>query len=313
MKRYKGLIYLWCILVLLNACQKDTGKEEETPSSPVGFTTGAQYRTDAKLSISTTSQTISGILNIKVQSGTAASALTVKLADSTAMLVNRYNTANGTSIMPLPADRWSMPAELAIPQGGTSAAASITVNRTDGLNPNQLYAIGITISTNNGYTIPDSSRQLLIVLRVTNILDGRYSMKGRFYHPGLEPGFAPHVLSVELHTVSANSVMLYWPFAGSFVIPATSGGGNPYCCLSNSELMITTNSTNNTVTPLNANVIGPVYANLQTYNSVSYTNYMDTNNGTVHLAFGTNLGVGGTLLTGISRVWIDTLTYLGPR
>lgn len=306
-------IYFIAAILLIQACQKDADTDEPKPLSPVGFTMGTQSRNDYKLLISSSAQTITGLLNIKVQSGTAAAAANVKLIDSTSFLVNRYNTANGTSIVALPRSLWSMPAELVLPQGGTSVSGSITVTNTDGLDFNKLYAIGITIGNNDGYTIPDSSRSLLIVLRIGNILDGRYSMKGRFYHPSLEPGFALHVLSVELHTTGANNVAVYWPFASQFTTPATSGGGAPFCCIANNELAISSSNASNAVVAVNNNPVGSFYSALQTYNAVNYTNYYDATTGTVYLAFGSNLGAGGTLVPGLSRVWIDTLSYLGPR
>jgi hypothetical protein len=107
--------------------------------------------------------------------------------------------------------------------------------------------------------------------------------------------------------------MLYWPYASQFVTPSTSGGGNPNCCLANNELMIASSASNTAVVPANSNPVGPFYSNLQTYNSVSYTNYYDPASRTIYLAFGKNLGAGGVLNPGISNAWIDTLTYLGPR
>lgn len=314
MRYLPPVIYFIAAILLFQSCQKDADTDEPKPTSPVGFTLGTKSRTDHKLLISPSAQTISGLLSVKVQSGTAAASTTVKLVDSTASLVNRYNTANGTNIQVLPKALWSMPAELVLPQGGTNVSGNITVTNTDGLDFNKLYAIGITIGSNEGYTIPDSSRNLLIVLRIGNILDGRYTMQGRFYHPSMEPGFAPHVLSVELHTMGPNNVALYWPFASQYTTPATSGGGTPFCCIPNNELSIGSNNTSNAVVAANNIPTGTVfYSALQTYNSVNYTNYYDATTGTVYLAFGYNLGAGGTLVPGLSKVWIDTLKYLGPR
>lgn len=310
-------IYRLPLLVVVSlqffACQKNTDENNIPQTSPVGFTLGTKARNDHQLLISTSPQSINGLLSVKVQSGTAAAAVKVKLADSTISLVNKYNSTNGTSIIPLPVSRWSMPAELNIATGGTNAAGAITVSNTDGLDVNKFYGIGISIGNGEGYTIPDSSRNLLIVLRITNVMDGRYTMKGRFFHPSLEPGFALHTLTVELHTVNGTTAMLYWPFANMYTSTSTSGGGNPYCCLANQELMITLNTTNNALSPANANPVGPAYSNLQTYNSVSYTNYFDPGGKAIYLAFGRSLGAGGTLNPAISQAWIDTLTYVGPR
>jgi hypothetical protein len=137
-------------------------------------------------------------------------------------------------------------------------------------------------------------------------------MKGRYYPPSTEPGFAPHLFSVELHTAGASSVSLYWPFASMYTTPVTSGG-TAYCCLANNALGIATTTTSNLVGPYNGDIVGPFYSPLASYNAVSYTNYYDAATGTVYLAFGTNLGAGGVMIPGVSRVWIDTLTYLGPR
>jgi hypothetical protein len=205
---------------------------------------------------------------------------------------------------------WSIPAEIIIKKGERNAQADITIASTAGLNFNAQYAIGLRIaSADGGNKIADNLSNLFVVFRIQNILDGRYNMRGEFYNPSISPVFVPHNINVELHTSGPNSVRVFW-YTNTYTVPLSPN--SPNCCFSNQELTFYLNPPVNTVDCLNL-LPGPAYTNLLAYNSNTYNNRWDPATKTVYAAWGYNLGAGGTVLFNVSRVWIDTLTYLGPR
>jgi hypothetical protein len=168
-----------------------------------------------------------------------------------------------------------------------------------------------------GYTIAENLRNLFIVFSVKNKYDGKYDMTGRFYHPSLEPGFGTHsTFKVELRTAGPNDVSVYWPLYGGFYTPLSSGGG-PACCFTAQTLGINVNPATNVATCYNADPAGTII-----YSQVvsSGTFGFPVNNPSVwvdaskqfKLSWGYNL-TAGTIVAGVSRAWITTLTRTGPR
>jgi hypothetical protein len=233
-------------------------------------------------------------------------------------MVNAYNAANGTAIQALPRSLWSIPAELIIKEGDRFTLGDITITNTLGLNTFKQYAVGLTIIAASGSNkIADNLKNLFIIFRIQNQYDGKYSMIGQFYHPTLEPTFAHHNLSIELHTSGPNSVKIYWPIAGQYTIPMTTNGGQPFFIPGTSQGQ----EPEITIDPVsyaancNNNFPGSVtfYKPIPAYDGNTYINRWDPATRTIFLAFGYNLGPGGTFIPNVSRAWIDTLTYLGPR
>lgn len=194
---------------LIQSCKKDKLHADE-----VGFVAGSNEKNDFTLRSFSTPQSINGILKFKTGSVLPASSdIRIDIADNTNALLSAYNAANGTSILPLPGSLWTVPSSVTLPADSNSIEAAISVSSTVGLDTTQLYAIGLKISGTQGGSIIDSLQNLFVVFRISSLnqYDGRYSMRGQFFHPGYEPGFAHHDLLVELHSSGQNSVSLFWP------------------------------------------------------------------------------------------------------
>lgn len=307
----------------LAGCLKDKGFENheygindpDTQPPGVGFAFGNRSKTDYGLDVSASPQQVENIVFINLFTGTApTSDVQVTLIDNTTALLTAYNTATGSSILPLPTNLWSVPMTVTIPAGSYNATVPITVSNTTSLNPNLQYAVGLTISAiTGGYNIASNLDDLLIVFGVKNKYDGKYTMRGQFYHPSLQPDFGPHVFQVEAHTSGPNSVKIFWPLVGGYNTPLTSGGG-PACCFAAQEFGININPSTNAATPVNVAVGATiVYDPILSHAGNTYNNRWDDAQKIFYTAFGYSLSGSGTVIPGVSRGWIDTLIRTGPR
>lgn len=307
--------------VAFTGCLKDKGFENytygindpDTQPPGVGFPFGSNAKNDYGLDVTASPQLVNGLVYVNLEAGNpASSAVNITISNNTTALVNAYNAANGTAIQALPTAIWSVPTTLTIASGGRNTQAPITVTNTTALNSNLQYAVGLTITAvSGGYKIADNLKNLLIVFSVKNKYDGKYTMRGQFYHPSLQPDFGPHVFSVELHTSGPNSVRLYWPLVGGYNTPLTSGGG-PACCFASQELSLNVNPATDAATPVNTSPGGLTYDPITTHNGNVYNNRWNDPTKVFYAAWGYFLGAGGTVGAG-SRAWIDTLTRTGPR
>jgi hypothetical protein len=301
----------------LTGCIKDNSniKSLVIENPGIGFPYGANNKNDFIIRPSASAQQVAGLLLVTLEAAAPASSdIHITVADNSTALVNAYNSANGTAIQSLPRSLWSIPVELVIKSGDRYTLADITINNTAGINLNLQYAIGISITgASGGDKLADNLKNLFIVFGIQNIYDGKYSMKGQFYHPQLEPTFAPHNFGVELHSSGPASAVLYWPFGGGYYIPVTVGGV-PTCCFASIELSLYIDPSTNKVIAQNTcpNCTG-ILEPIASYNNNTYNNRWDPVTKTIYAAFGYQLGPGGTIQFGTSRAWIDTLTYLGPR
>jgi hypothetical protein len=319
------------LAVAFTGCLKDKGfdnhtygiNDPDTQPPGVGFVFGSNAKNDWGLDITPGTQNVTGLLYVNLEAGVPASSdVKVTLVDNTTALLNAYNTANGltgnNAILPMPTAKYSFPATVTILAGGRNVTQPIVVSNVvlgappTGLDANRQYAVGIKISAvDGGYKIASNLENLFIVFGVKNKYDGRYTMRGQFYHPSLQPDFGPHVFQVEMHTAGPNTVRLYWPLVGGYNTPLTSGGG-PACCFANQELDVTVNPATNAALFFNA-LPGPAYSALTSYGSNTYNNRWDDAAKRFYGAWGYNLGPGGTFVPGTSRAWIDTLIRTGPR
>jgi hypothetical protein len=310
----------------LTSCLKDKGFENneygindpDTQPPGVGFPFGSRAKNDLGVDVSGSPQTFNGLVYVNLEAGNPASSdVQVTLTNNTTALLNAYNTANGTSIQALPTALYTIAPSLTIPAGARNNEVPIVISSTLSLNPNIQYAIGLTISAVSGnYKIAENLKNLFVVIGVKNKYDGKYTMKGQFYHPSLQPDFGPHNFSVELHTSGPNSVRLYWPLVGGYNTPLTSGGG-PACCFTAQELSLVVNTTTNAVTVVNSAVgAGITYQQVTGFGANTYNNRWNDASKTFYAAWGYNLPASGVINTppGTSaRAWIDTLIRTGPR
>ena len=314
--------------VAFTGCLKDKGfdnnkygiNDPDTQPPGVGFPLATRAKNDWGLDVSGSPQTVSGLVYVNLESGKAASSdVHVALTNNTAALLAAYNTANGTSILPLPTALYTVPTALTIGAGSTNTQVNLIVSSTLTLNSSLQYAVGLTISSvDGGYKIAENLKNLFIVFGVKNQYDGKYTMKGQFYHPSNDPAFSPHSLTVEMHSSGPNSVRLYWPLVSGYNTPLTVNG-SPACCFASQELSVNITPGTNAAAAQNTAVgATTAYLPMSGYNHpvlgpLTFNNRWDPATKKIYLAFGYNLGPGGTFALGSSRAWIDTFTRTGPR
>lgn len=330
MKKITSSFVLFTAMALLfTGCLKDKGFENgtygindpDTQPPGVGFPFGSKAKNDYGLDVSASTQVVNNLVYVNLESGTAASAdVNVTLANNSAAMVSAYNSANGltgtSQILVMPASLYNVATTVKIPSGGRNATIPINVTNTTTLDANRLYGVGLTISgVDGGYKIAENLKNLFVVFSVKNQYDGKYQMKGRFYHPSNDPAFSRHTLNVELHTTGPSSVNLYWPLVSGYNTPLTVNG-SPACCFASQTLGIQVNPTTNAATAFNADPTGSVVYSPIAYYPTPATplnNRWDPATKTFYLAWGYNLGPGNTFVLGTSRAWVDTLIRTGPR
>lgn len=318
-------VFIAALSIGFTSCLKDKGFENneygindpDTQPPGVGFPFGSKAKNDVGVDVTGSTQSINGLVYVNLEAGNPAPTdVSVTLSNNTTALLNAYNAANGTSIQALPTSLYNIAPSITIPAGGRNAEIPLNITSTLTLNPNIQYAVGLTITAVSGnYKIADNLKNLFIVIGVKNQYDGKYTMKGQFYHPSLQPDFGPHTFSVELHTSGPSSVRLYWPLVGGYNTPLTSGGG-PACCFASQELSINVNTGTNAATIVNTAAGGLTYQQVTGYGPNTYNNRWDPATKIFYAAWGYNLPASGVIPTppGASpRAWIDTLIRTGPR
>ncbi len=236
----------------------------------------------------------------------------VKLAVDNS-LVTAYNTANGTNYLALPANSYTLPngLELDLPAGNSGEYFLPFRLDKNALNLQNAYAIGIKIESVSEGVINELEKSLIVAILVKNEYDGVYTVKGMFHHPsGANP---PGVFEteVELHTTGTTKAKMYWPLAGTYASPIIYGGDLSYFGSQVPEFNV---AGNNSVTV--TNVGGSlVYAMGQGFDNAGYNHRYDPLTKTFYACWGYNLGPNGEFLGNgsASRIWADTLIYLGPR
>lgn len=309
------------LAVAFTGCLKDKGfdngtygiNDPDTQPPGVGFPFGVNAKNDIGVDLTNTPQTINGLAYVNLEAGNPASSdVHITLSNNTTALLTAYNAANGTAILPMPTALYSFPTAMTIPAGARNAQVAITISDASGLNPNNQYAIGITIaSVDGGYTIASNLKNLFIVIGVKNQYDGKYNMKGQNYHPSANPTFTGFQTSVEMWTTGPNKVKIYWPLAGAFAGPAWLGGLS-YFALQEPE--ITVNQSTNAITVQNtAAGATTFYAMGNGFNNLGYNSRWVPATKTMFFNYGYSLAANGDFILGTSREWIDTCIRTGPR
>jgi len=98
-------------------------------------------------------------------------------------LITDYNTANGTSFLPLPFASYTLSdptLEVTIPKGTYGEhQMKITVTKS-GLSLTETYALGFTIQSVSEGVVSDLAKNFLFIIGVKNKYDGQYTVTGTF-------------------------------------------------------------------------------------------------------------------------------------
>lgn len=201
-------LLLAAMAVAFTGCLKDKGfdnrtygiNDPDTQPPGVGFPLAVNAKNGYGLNVSASPQSVTGYVYVNLEAGAPAkSDVHVTLTDNTASLLTAYLTATGGavgSIIPLPTSVYTVATSLTIAAGSTSVETPINVSNTTGLNPNQAYCVGFSISAvDGGYKIASNLKNLFMVFSVKNRLDGMYTITGaalRFGDPVLSGPFGPY-------------------------------------------------------------------------------------------------------------------------
>ena len=218
-------LLLASMAVAFTGCLKDKGFENHTygindpDSQPpgVGFPKAASAKNSVGVDLSTTSQSVNGLVFVNLESGSPASSdVHITLVVDDAIRV-AYNNANGTSILALPASAYSVPLTLTIPAGQRFVSVPLTLPNTSVLNPNNTYGLGLRIaSVDGGYKIAENLSRLFIEIGLKNKYDGVYDLRGVHNRT---PYTFPFQTEVEMWTTGPSSVAMFWPDGGDFGQP----------------------------------------------------------------------------------------------
>lgn len=321
MKPFSSFLFFFvAAVVAITACNKEsTAPAADSEEPGIGFAFGGTKKNEFVLKGMTTSQELKDILTVRIAGASPAPAnIHVGLSDKTAELVDAYNAANNSNLEKLPSGNYTFSPEIILYKDQLEATAGLILKNTAGLRTNKTYAVGIAIErADNPLPLAADRRTVLVTIRVTNSMYvGRYLMKGQFYHPSLEPTFAPHSTIIELRDTFhfPNRVSVYWPYSGGFNTPAFKNGGQAHCCFAAQHLALSIDPVTDKVRCVWDEWVGNEdtnYGQLPAYNGNTYTNRFDPETKTYYTAFGYTFGAGNTIIPA-SRVWIDTLIYLGP-
>jgi Domain of unknown function (DUF1735) len=335
MKRISSLsILAGALLVAAAGCLKDKSFDSGNYGIQVGEIKavafpGANKPVNQKLQISTSQQSIADVLNITIESGIPAeSDVDVNVANTTGSTIagdiKAYNDANGTNIQIMPSALITFPETITIAAGQNFAKRNIIISNTTGLNPSLQYGFALTITgASSGYQVAGNTKKILVIFRVTNTYEGKYLLKTRF-GGGPVTTFPLLVLGpgdIELIPRGPNSVIMYSNLPGFVGFCHPHYAGSTIVCSAGFEIVYTINPSTNAVTVFNdypgsptilamgANgFTGTVYEAPGGFNS-----RWDGANKTIYANFGYNMSGSGHFIPGVSRMWIDTLIWTGPR
>jgi len=234
--------------------------------------------------------------------------LTVKL-ELHPTLISDYNTAHGSTYIPLPASAYTLLDDLnniTFAPGEVAKAIRIRVNKNL-LDLSEQYALGFKISeVGPGGIISSDRRNVLYSIGIKNAYDGKYQLRFAFYHPTASPNYDNATTTVELHTSGPNSVKIYMPMFGGYYHPILNGG---------TLTAFGAQEPNFTIGANNAVTVQNVFPGAVTFYTMAqgYNSRYDPATKTIYAKFGYNYGAGGAFNPSTTREWTDTLIYIGPR
>ena len=235
--------------------------------------------------------------------------LTVKLTRNPTLIAD-YNTTNGTTLIELPTNSYTLLTDLnnvTFQPGEAIVEIKISVKQSL-LDLSESYALGFSIAdVGANAAINTPLKNALYNIGLKNMYDGKYTLHGDFYHPTQSPNWDPFTVDVEMWTSGTNSVKMYVPDLGGFYHPGLFMG--TLNAFGAQEPEYTINPTTNIVTVQNSYVGAVTFYTM----FAGYNSRYDPATKTIYAKFGYNLGPGGTFISGTSRAWTDTLIYVGPR
>jgi hypothetical protein len=193
-----------------------------------------------------------------------------------------------------------------IPKGSREGYVNITTKTANLLDGS--YALGFTVSSvsNPKYTIA-SQKDFLGVILVKNKYDGKYILKGAFYHPTSSPGYTPFTIDAELHTSGPNSVKIWIPDLDGYYGPGLFNGA--LNAFGSQEPEITIDPATNKATVQNSYVGAVTFYQM----APGYDSHYDPATKKIFVKYGYNYSPGPVFNPAANREWTYEFDYVGPR
>jgi hypothetical protein len=188
-----SIVALISIVILQTSCLKDKGFDNQeyginfpgaVSGKGVGFNLegGSSNFKTAGINAQTTPQQVDPsvmTLALYASSTVAEEDVHVHVAyDPT--LIDDYNTANGTQIVPLDPSVYTIQTlDPVIAKGTQNTTLDVSVNSTATLDPITVYGVAFRItSVDAGYTIAENMKTIIVQILIKNRFDGVYEVKG---------------------------------------------------------------------------------------------------------------------------------------
>lgn len=250
------------------------------------------------------------LLEVRREPSTAAelnAPLTAKVVKN-ATLISTYNTANGTNFIELPASAYTILGDVSsitFQPGEFAKEFRIRLDKSQ-LNLSNQYALGFSISeVGAGGQISGGLKNILLSVGVKNKYDGAYRLKG--FHNRTPYDF-PYDQTMHMITNGGNSVIFYWPAAGSNGHPIGTGPN------------ITTDVSwyGPAISPvvvfdLATNVVTNVFNNPPNATPITRFDGATGSNVSRYIPATKTIIVHWNYNNNPLRAFFDTLTYIGPR
>ncbi len=318
MRKLSFVVCLFSLLAITNTgCLKDKDFEDQKYGIQVKEVKAVSFPEELSspivLSINSvaTSQTVDGPTVVLEQSNPSSSPVTATVQLNPALVV-----AAGLTAMPNGSFTTGSLA-VTIPAGAKkSDPIKITIPNASLLNPSLSYGIGFTIaSVDQDYKIAANLKNVVIGFTIKNIYDGKYILKGQFYHPSSAPGYPTFTTPlIQMVTTGPNSVKMYTTIPGlnGAYHPWTQTTGGPFTAFAGQEPEYTISATNAVTVQNTAPGAVTFYTMGKGYNNAGYNSRWDPATKTIYACFGYNLN-GTNFDPTTTRMWIDTLIRTGDR
>jgi hypothetical protein len=227
-------------------------------------------------------------------------------------IVTDYNSVHGTTYVPVSVQNNGIDFDLSQPiilrAGQREVSFPVRVNPAR-MGSGGTPALGLVIVNAEGAVVSSLQNKLVVAFVARNQYDGKYLLKGAFYHPVSSPNNATYQINVEMHTTGPNSVKMYSPDFGGYYHPWVTGNPPAFTAFSGQEPNYTIDPATNVVTVQNT---APGAVTFYTMAAGYIIRYVPATK-TIYAKFGYNYAAGGVFDPAATRQFTDTLIYLGPR
>ena len=304
MKRnYLSLSCLLAGLLIISSCKRDTIYGDITPNTDRVIVEFADAKNVHSVSTDYSTNVVTvdmADLEFMVRS-VVKSNVTVNLLPSS-VVVNDYNTANGTSYTPLPVGLFALEsAAIELTPGERKKKVRIRIKPSDIATGD--WAIGFSITSVSAGEVSQIANKVMVTIAVKNKYDGVYHLKGFFTRTDNPPYNGPFETDVEMVTTGPNSVAMYWPDFGDYYQPFSNAGTLTAFSNVDPEVFF---SASDQVSTINNYTGDPAAGPFMTPYPGANSRFVPGATPAIYLKYYYNTNPA-------NRIFADTLIYTGPR